>query len=242
MVTPPKCSRCKKTLLRDNRDLLVFRNAHQYQSGLLPKTNGAPLDPQVVSTLALIDQTGGAGADQVEQVKTLSSSHQRADQPAPFPEVIVNQFGYEHLQLGDLKGAVEIMKLNGTVCKGVPQFTEHIRQPLRRLPGSWRKRPGAAKCKKGHRTTAQRHSRRRTTPQRRPRQRPAKNKPTHPAPRIVRINRTAEILAIAVDVKRRAAAAIVAPETLRPLAGRSVRKGSRDGRLHIRRRLRLGLP
>ena len=40
---------------------------------------------------------------------------------------------------------------------------------------------------------------------------------------------------ILVDVKRRAAAPIVAPETLRPLAGRSVRKGSRDGRLHIRR-------
>jgi dienelactone hydrolase len=77
---------------------------------LLPKTNGSPFDPQLLRTLALIDQTGGAGADQVE--KTLSASPQRADQPASFPEVIVNQLGYEHIQLGDLKGAVEIMKLN----------------------------------------------------------------------------------------------------------------------------------
>jgi dienelactone hydrolase len=79
--------------------------------GLVPKTNGVALDPQVVSTLALIDQTGGAGADQVE--KNLSAAHQRGDnQAAPFPEVIVNQLGYEHIQLGDVKGAVEMMKLN----------------------------------------------------------------------------------------------------------------------------------
>jgi dienelactone hydrolase len=79
--------------------------------GLVPKTNGVPLDPQVVSTLALIDQTGGAGADQVEQ--NLLAVHQPGEnQAGPFPEVIVNQLGYEHIQLGDVKGAVEIMKLN----------------------------------------------------------------------------------------------------------------------------------
>jgi dienelactone hydrolase len=94
------------------------------KSGLLPKTNGAPLDPQVVSTLALIDQTGGAGADQVE--KTLPTSHQRAGQPAPFPEVIVNQFGYEHIQLGDLKGAVEIMKLNVAAYPNSPNTYDSL--------------------------------------------------------------------------------------------------------------------
>jgi dienelactone hydrolase len=92
--------------------------------GLVPKTNGAPLDPQVVSTLALIDQTGGGGADQVE--KTLSASHQRADQPAPLPEVIVNQLGYEHIQVGDLKGAVEIMKLNVAAYPNSPNTYDSL--------------------------------------------------------------------------------------------------------------------
>jgi tetratricopeptide (TPR) repeat protein len=92
--------------------------------GLVPKTNGVPLDPQVVRTLALIDQTGGAGADQVE--KTLSTSRQSADQPAPFPEVIVNQFGYEHIQLGDLTGAIEIMKLNVAAYPNSPNTYDSL--------------------------------------------------------------------------------------------------------------------
>jgi dienelactone hydrolase len=92
--------------------------------GLVPKTNGSPCDPQVVHSLALIDQTGGAGADQVE--KTLSAAHQRADQPAPFPEVIVNQLGYEHIQLGDLKGAVEIMKLNVAAYPNSPNTYDSL--------------------------------------------------------------------------------------------------------------------
>jgi dienelactone hydrolase len=92
--------------------------------GLVPKTNGSPCDPQVVHSLALIDQTGGAGADQVE--KTLSAAHQRPDQPAPFPEVIVNQLGYEHIQLGDLKGAVEIMKLNVAAYPNSPNTYDSL--------------------------------------------------------------------------------------------------------------------
>jgi dienelactone hydrolase len=91
---------------------------------LVPKTNGAPLDPQVVSTLALIDQTGGAGSDQVQ--KTLSASPERSDQPAPLPEVIVNQLGYEHIQLGDLKGAVEIMKLNVAAYPNSPNTYDSL--------------------------------------------------------------------------------------------------------------------
>jgi dienelactone hydrolase len=92
--------------------------------GLAPKTNGTPLDPQILRTLALIDQTGGAGADQVE--KTLSASRHGPDQPAPFPEVIVNQLGYEHIQLGDLKGAVEIMKLNVAAYPNSPNTYDSL--------------------------------------------------------------------------------------------------------------------
>ena len=33
-----------------------------------------------------------------------------------FPESIVNFMGYEHLQFGDIRGALEIMKLNAAAC------------------------------------------------------------------------------------------------------------------------------
>jgi dienelactone hydrolase len=92
--------------------------------GLVPKTNGSPLAPQVLSTLALIDQTGGALADQVG--KTLAADRQLGDQTPPFPEVIVNQLGYEHLQLGDLKGAVEIMKLNVAAYPNSPNAYDSL--------------------------------------------------------------------------------------------------------------------
>jgi tetratricopeptide (TPR) repeat protein len=91
---------------------------------LAPRTNGSPLQPQVLRTLELIDQTGGGGADQVE--KTLSTAPQRTDQPALFPEFIVNQLGYEHIQLGDLKGAVEIMKLNVTAYPTSPNVYDSL--------------------------------------------------------------------------------------------------------------------
>jgi dienelactone hydrolase len=74
-----------------------------------PKTNGRAMEPQVLHNLELIDQTGGGGADRL--AKSLAAGRD-GDAAALFPEFIVNLIGYEHLQAGDIKGAVEILKLN----------------------------------------------------------------------------------------------------------------------------------
>jgi hypothetical protein len=71
----------------------------------IPKTNGKRLDPEIVRTLDLIDEPGGAGA--IQAAKTLSPAS--ADM---LPELIVNLMGYQHLQNKDTKGAVAILKLN----------------------------------------------------------------------------------------------------------------------------------
>ncbi len=74
-----------------------------------PKTNGRAMEPQVLNNLELIDQAGGGGADRL--AKSLAAGRD-GDAAALFPEFIVNLIGYEHIQAGDIKGAVEILKLN----------------------------------------------------------------------------------------------------------------------------------
>jgi tetratricopeptide (TPR) repeat protein len=61
------------------------------------------------NNLELIDQAGGGGADRL--AKSLAAGRD-GDAAALFPEFIVNLIGYEHLQAGDIKGAVEILTLN----------------------------------------------------------------------------------------------------------------------------------
>ncbi len=74
----------------------------------VPKTNGTALQPQVIRTLELIDKPGGAD----EVAKTLAQAREHDPNAVIFSEGLVNLLGYEHLQLGDAKGAVEILKLN----------------------------------------------------------------------------------------------------------------------------------
>jgi dienelactone hydrolase len=88
----------------------------------LPKTNGQAMDPQVFHNLELIDKTGGGGADQVAKSMPAGGSAQ----PALFPEFIVNILGYEHLQMGDIKGAVEILKLNVMAYPNSPNVYDSV--------------------------------------------------------------------------------------------------------------------
>jgi len=76
--------------------------------GNLPKTNGTPLQPEAIRTLELIDKPGGAD----EVAKTLAQAREHGPNAVIFSEGLVNLLGYEHLQLGDAEGAVEILKLN----------------------------------------------------------------------------------------------------------------------------------
>jgi dienelactone hydrolase len=74
----------------------------------LPATNGSPLAPQQVQMLDLIDKPDGAR----KAASMLAEARERDPKTPMLPEYIVNWLGYEHLQIGDTKNAVEIMKLN----------------------------------------------------------------------------------------------------------------------------------
>ncbi len=86
------------------------------------KTNGTPLAAETVHALELIDQPGGAS----KAASLLGETSQRDSQAVLFSEGIVNLLGYEHLQSGDTKGAVEIMKLNATAYPNSPNVYDSL--------------------------------------------------------------------------------------------------------------------
>jgi len=86
------------------------------------KTNGTPLAAETVHALELIDQPGGAS----KAASMLGETRQRDPQAALFSEGIVNLLGYEHLQSGDTKGALEIMKLNATAYPNSPNVYDSL--------------------------------------------------------------------------------------------------------------------
>jgi dienelactone hydrolase len=90
----------------------------------LPKTTGQPMEPQVLHNLELIDQPGGAGADEV--AKSILGDGRGGAETEMFPEFIVNLLGYEHLQSGDIKGAVEILKLNAMAYPNSPNVYDSV--------------------------------------------------------------------------------------------------------------------
>ncbi|HTD24580.1 MAG TPA: alpha/beta fold hydrolase [Terriglobales bacterium] len=91
--------------------------------GSAPVTKDAPAIPQEeMHTLDLIDQPGGAG----KVAQMLEEARQHDPKATLFPEAIVNFMGYEHIQAGDIKGAVEIMKLNATVYPNSPNVYDSL--------------------------------------------------------------------------------------------------------------------
>jgi len=68
------------------------------------------VDSERASILRLLDEPGGAN----KVAQKLSDARKRDPKATLFPEGIVNVIGYEHIQSGDAKGAVEILKLNMT--------------------------------------------------------------------------------------------------------------------------------
>ena len=82
------------------------------------------MDPRMFHNLELIDLPGGAGADQVAQ--RLPSGRRGGSEAAFLPEFIVNIIGYEHMQAGDIKGAVEILKLNAMAYPTSPNVYDSL--------------------------------------------------------------------------------------------------------------------
>ena len=79
--------------------------------GSAPPPNGvAARGAHQQAILDLIDSPGGAG----KAAQQLADARKRDPKANLFSEGIVNEIGYEHLQSGDTKGAVEILKLNTT--------------------------------------------------------------------------------------------------------------------------------
>jgi tetratricopeptide (TPR) repeat protein len=76
--------------------------------GRAPVVKDAPAIPPEVHDLDLIEQPGGA----TKVAKELQDARDHDRKVALMPEAMVNTMGYEHLQTGDVKGAVEILKLN----------------------------------------------------------------------------------------------------------------------------------
>ena len=76
--------------------------------GRAPAMNDAPVLPAEIPILNLIDQPGGAA----KVAQQLEAARQHDPKATLFSEAVVNVMGYEHLQAGDAKGAIEIFKLN----------------------------------------------------------------------------------------------------------------------------------
>ena len=76
--------------------------------GKAPASKGQPAIPEEVKVLDQIDQPGGAA----KVGQTLEQARRSDPRAILFPEDVVNLVGYDHLQSGDIKGAVEILKLN----------------------------------------------------------------------------------------------------------------------------------
>jgi len=90
----------------------------------IPRTNGVALEPEVLRALDLIDRPGDGGVAQI--AKALAKARERDPKTTLFPEFIVNLLGYEHLQIADTKGAVEILKLNAAAYPGSPNAYDSL--------------------------------------------------------------------------------------------------------------------
>jgi dienelactone hydrolase len=90
--------------------------------GRAPTTTDVPAIPREIHTLDLIDLPGGAA----KVAQMLEGERQRDPRATLFSEPVVNFVGYEHLQSGDTKGAVEILKLNAVAYPDSPNVYDSL--------------------------------------------------------------------------------------------------------------------
>jgi dienelactone hydrolase len=90
--------------------------------GNAPALKGGAGKAHEPGILELIDSPGGASKAEQQ----LAEARKRNPQAKLFPEAIVNILGYEHMQLGDTKGAVEILKLNAAAYPSSPNVYDSL--------------------------------------------------------------------------------------------------------------------
>ena len=90
--------------------------------GKAPATNEAVALPPQVFIVDTIDQPGGAAKIQAQ----LEQARLHDPKANLFDEAVVNLMGYEHLQAGDVKGAIEILKLNALAYPNSPNVYDSL--------------------------------------------------------------------------------------------------------------------
>jgi dienelactone hydrolase len=90
--------------------------------GHAPVAKDASPPPQFAQILNLIEQPDGV----TRTAQMLSDARSRDPKAVLFPEAIVNVMGYEHMQSGDIKGAVEILKLNAGAFPDSPNVYDSL--------------------------------------------------------------------------------------------------------------------
>lgn len=83
---------------------------------------GGSAEARQSNILNLLDQPGGAAKAQEQ----LAEARKKDPKANLFSEVVVNVVGYEHLQAGDNKGALEIFKLNVTAFPNSPNVYDSL--------------------------------------------------------------------------------------------------------------------
>ena len=88
----------------------------------VPSTNGTRMPEEQVRNSESIDQPDG-----VNKAKQIFAEARKRDPKAqPFSEFIANFLGYERMQAGDTKGAVELMKLNAEAYPDAPNVYDSL--------------------------------------------------------------------------------------------------------------------
>jgi dienelactone hydrolase len=90
--------------------------------GSAPAGNAAPAIPAEIHALDLLEQPEGPA-----KLAQMLSESRKKDPKAPFiPELAMDYFGYEHVQSGDIKQAVEILKLAAAAYPDSPNVYDSL--------------------------------------------------------------------------------------------------------------------
>ena len=89
--------------------------------GKAPAVKDPPAIPQQVQVLNTIDEGGAAKVE-----AQLQEARQHDPNAKLFDETLVNLMGYEHMQAGDMKGAVAILKLNAMAFPNSPNVYDSL--------------------------------------------------------------------------------------------------------------------
>ena len=90
--------------------------------GEAPPVKARNTTPEEVKTLNLLDEPGGA----TKVMEQLNEERKKDPKASLFNEGMVNLIGYEHLQAGDTKDAIEIFKLNVMAYPNSPNVYDSL--------------------------------------------------------------------------------------------------------------------